>query len=72
MSDKSGTVRVLFAVRAEVLKIAYLVAVSAFAANFKSTRVFVSRICSDLVSISVDAVAVGSAVVVTVPASGKK
>ena len=63
---------VLLAVREVVLNCAQLVTDSASFANFKLTRVLFKDVCSAFVSNNVDAVAVGSAVVVTVPASGKK
>ena len=68
----SGIVIVLFAVSAVVLNCAQFVATSASFANFRLTRVLFKDVCSAFVSNNVDAVAVGSAVVVTVPASGKK
>ena len=68
----SGIVIVLFAVIASVLNCAQFVASSASVASFKSTNVLFNAVCSALVSRSVDDVAVGSLVVVTVPASGKK
>ena len=51
---------------------AQLVATSASFANLRLTRVLLNAVCSAFVSNNVDAVAVGSTVVVTVPASGRK
>ena len=63
---------ILFASSASVLNCAQLVADSESAASFTLTKVLDRTVCSVFVSSKVDAVAVGSAVVVTVPASGKK
>ena len=69
---KSGTVIVLFAVRASVLSCAQAVPISASVRNLTSTKLLLRTVCSALVSSNVEDVAVGSAVVVTVPASGSK
>ena len=69
---KSGTVIILFAVKASVLSCAKAVPISASVWNLTSTKLLLRTVCSALVSSNVDDVAVGSAVVVTVPASGSK
>ena len=69
---KSGTVIILFAVKSSVLSCAQAVPISASVWNLISTKLLLRTVCSALVSSNVDDVAVGSAVVVTVPASGSK
>ena len=69
---KSGTVIILFAVKPSVLIVALAVPISASVRNLTSTKLLLRTVCSALVSSNVDDVAVGSAVVVTVPASGSK
>ena len=67
-----GTLIILFAVSESVLKVAVLVPSSESATSDRSTKVLLRTVCSAFVSSKVDDVAVGSRVVVTVPASGKK